>query len=78
MCVCVLCVCHSGVQTILACVQVCLHPEVSQYISSVCQSVRSLLVQGAVQRVDVVLITSAAQPLERFVFDLSHTTTDTG
>ena len=60
------------------CSQVCLHPEVSQYVSSVCQSVRYLLIQGAVRRVDVVLIAPSSEPLERFVFDISQASSDTG
>ncbi|XP_070175341.1 mitotic spindle assembly checkpoint protein MAD2B-like [Littorina saxatilis] len=59
-------------------VQVCLHPDVSQYVSSVSRSVRCLLVQGAVSRVDVVLTSPDTHPLERFVFDIGTTAAEIG
>lgn len=57
-------------------VQVCLHPEVSRYVSQVCEAVRCLLLQGAVHQVDVVITTNAGQALEKFVFDLGSRSAD--
>ncbi|KAL8570994.1 hypothetical protein ACOMHN_037854 [Nucella lapillus] len=59
-------------------VQVCLHPEVRQYVSGVCTSLRTLLLQGAVQRVDVVLTSPRSHPLERFVLDMAQVSSDIG
>lgn len=54
-------------------VQVCLHPEVSQYITNISTSIRSLLMEGAVDRVVVVITAPDSHALERFVFDIDHT-----
>ncbi|XP_076456278.1 mitotic spindle assembly checkpoint protein MAD2B-like isoform X2 [Babylonia areolata] len=57
-------------------VQVCLHPDVRQYVSGVCSCLRTLLLQGAVRRVDIVLTSPLSHPLERFVLDIGQVSSD--
>ncbi|KAK7495680.1 hypothetical protein BaRGS_00013127 [Batillaria attramentaria] len=54
-------------------VQVCLHPDVDQYITNVATSIRAMLLDGAVERVVVVITAPDSLPLERFVFDIDQT-----
>ncbi|XP_060591862.1 mitotic spindle assembly checkpoint protein MAD2B-like [Ruditapes philippinarum] len=51
-------------------VQMCLHPDVTDYISKVIQSVKVMVASGDVSMVTVVVIDQSQNPVERFVFEL--------
>ncbi|XP_025084526.1 LOW QUALITY PROTEIN: mitotic spindle assembly checkpoint protein MAD2B-like [Pomacea canaliculata] len=55
-------------------VQICLHPEVSKYITNVTTSVKSLLKDCGADKVSIVIVSADGRPLERFVFDISYNT----
>ncbi|KAH0545581.1 hypothetical protein FGG08_000412 [Glutinoglossum americanum] len=47
------------------------HPKVCRWVADAVSAVETELLKGTVARVAVVIYSSASQPLERFVFDLS-------
>ncbi|XP_046343412.1 mitotic spindle assembly checkpoint protein MAD2B-like [Haliotis cracherodii] len=54
-------------------VQMCLHPEVKEYVIHVVDGVRWLLEQGEVETVAIVVLRADNSPLERFVFEIADT-----
>jgi len=48
----------------------CLHPDVTSYISKVIESVKTMVASGDVSMVTVVIQSQLQTPLERFVFEL--------
>ena len=52
--------------------QICYHPELAQYITDMISSLKPLLQQCAMDRVDLVVLATSGDPLERFVFEIAH------
>lgn len=48
----------------------CLHPDVTNYISKVIESVKVMVASGDVSMVTMVILDQSHAPLERFVFEL--------
>lgn len=48
----------------------CLHPDVTGYISKVIESIKTMVASGEVSMVTVVILNQSQIPLERFVFEL--------
>lgn len=48
----------------------CLHPDVTNYISKVIESVKVMVASGDVSMVTMVILDKSQAPLERFVFEL--------
>ncbi|KAI9826098.1 MAG: hypothetical protein M1832_000547 [Thelocarpon impressellum] len=48
------------------------HPKVCKWIDDAVAAVKTELLKGTVSRIAVVIYSAASQPLERFLFDVSH------
>ncbi|XP_045162682.1 mitotic spindle assembly checkpoint protein MAD2B-like isoform X2 [Mercenaria mercenaria] len=59
-------------------VQMCLHPDVTEYISKVIQSVKVMVVSGEVSMVTLVVLDQSQNPIERFVFELGASASEDG
>lgn len=55
-------------------VQMCLHPDVVDYITKVVDGVKVMVESGEVNLVTVVIVDKQETPLERFVFELDRPT----
>ncbi|XP_014774077.1 mitotic spindle assembly checkpoint protein MAD2B isoform X2 [Octopus bimaculoides] len=53
-------------------VQMCLHPDVIQYITNILESIKLLLEAQEVNRVGLVILDSKQTPIERFVFEIAY------
>ncbi|KAK3581331.1 hypothetical protein CHS0354_016174 [Potamilus streckersoni] len=51
-------------------VQICFHPEVSQYVANVVDSVKQLMEQKEMEKVVVVVFNKQLQPVERYIFEV--------
>ncbi|KAL4220944.1 MAD2 mitotic arrest deficient-like 2 [Mactra antiquata] len=57
-------------------VQMCLHPEVTGYITKVIDSVKVMVASGGISMVTFVVLDPAANPVERFVFEMGEASTE--
>jgi len=53
-------------------VQMCLHPEVCGYISSVLQGLRLMMCEGRVDVISLVVLGEGGRPTEKFVFEVGQ------
>ena len=58
--------------SVLDFLQISYHPELSQYITDMISSLKPLLEQRAVDRVDLVILAASGDPMERFVFEIAY------
>lgn len=56
----------------------CLHPDVSAYITNIVDSIRLMLIENAVDKVMVVMTTPDNKPAERFVFEVAKPSQNIG
>lgn len=56
----------------------CLHPDVTAYITNIIDSIRLLLRENSVDKVMIVMTTPDHKPVERFVFEVAKPSQNLG
>ncbi|KAL5013822.1 hypothetical protein ScPMuIL_008092 [Solemya velum] len=59
-------------------VQICMHPDVSLYVTNVVEGVKEFLQNQETDRVSVVILSSRDEPIEKFVFEIGEPDRNSG